>query len=224
MASYGINPRSLFKSLLRSCLVLDLYTPREGRSEMLSEEAVTMLKIWARFWNVPEAAQVILYLEVAIEKCKSEAVPVDEVLKTFHVLYNSMKAKGWLPSGESKYLMVILEEMREHFRSQLTKYKEYYPKNKPKGTLDATILLLRMIHRFPLYKKAHPELPDSFRDELRITLSEACITRFQRFKELNTPFDQTDVEAVIDGLTKLAEMVSDEIEQDAEYFQPSFAQ
>jgi hypothetical protein len=114
--------------------------------------------------------------------------------------------------------------MRDHNRTRVTKYKEFYPKNRPEGTLEATILILRMIHRFPLYKQAHPQLPDSFRDDLRIVMTESCISRFQRFKEITTPFDSGNVESVVEGLTKLAEMVSDEIELDAKYFQPAFAQ
>ncbi|KAI8904792.1 hypothetical protein EDD86DRAFT_212795 [Gorgonomyces haynaldii] len=224
MDSFGVDPRALFRTLLRGCLLLDLGIPRDGRQEVLSEESVSLLKVWGRYWTVAEPAQLILYLEIIFSKFRGESVPVDEVLKTFHVLHHCMKTKGWFSSKETKRLLTILEDMRDHLRTQVTKYRECYPKNKPPNALDSSILLLRMIHRFPIFKQAHPELPDSFRDELRNALTEACIARFQRFKELNTPFDESNVEAVVDGITKLAEMISDEIEQDFKYFQPAFAQ
>lgn len=121
-------------------------------------------------------------------------------------------------------MLTLLDEMRDFNRTRVTKYKEFYPKNEPVGVLEKTILILRMIHRFPLYKQAHKELPESFRDDLRGIMTEGCIARFQTFKEHTTPFDEGDVESVVQGLTKLAEMVCDEIEQDVKFFQPAFAQ
>jgi hypothetical protein len=55
-------------------------------------------------------------------------------------------------------------------------------------------------------------------------VTESCISRFQTFKAHTSPFDQADVESVVQGLSKLAEMVVEEIELDVKYYQPSFAQ
>lgn len=114
--------------------------------------------------------------------------------------------------------------MRDHGVTQVTKYKEVFPNNHPPGELEATILILRMVHRFPLFKKANPKLPESFREILKTLLAETCIVRFQKFKEITTPFDESDIEAVIGGITKLADMVADEIHVDFKHFQKSFAQ
>ena len=119
--------------------------------------------------------------------------------------------------------MGLLEEMQDHHKAHVVKYKEFFPKNKPNGSLETTILILRMIHRFPIYREAHPNLHESFREELKIILTEACIARFQRFRELTAPFDETDIESVVEGINKLAEMVSDEIEADYKFFQSAFA-
>ena len=118
----------------------------------------------------------------------------------------------------------VLENMKEVCSNRVLKYKELFPKNQPRGALESTILVLRMIHRFPTFRSLHPELQESFRDELRIMMTESCITRFQRFKELSTPLDEGDVESVIEGINKLAELVNHEIEQDVQYYQPAFAQ
>lgn len=120
--------------------------------------------------------------------------------------------------------MILLEDIRSHNQGKVTRYKEYYPENQPAGSLEATILILRMVHRFPIFKQAHPELSESFREELKILMTESCISRFQKFKEITAPFNEANIESVVEGLTKLAEMVSEEIELDAKFFQPAFAQ
>lgn len=117
-----------------------------------------------------------------------------------------------------------LEKMKEVCGGRVLKYKELFPKNQPRGALESTILILRMIHRFPTFRTIHPELQESFRDELRIMMTESCIGRFQRFKELSTPLDEGDVESVIEGINKLADLVNHEIELDVQHFQPAFAQ
>jgi hypothetical protein len=106
----------------------------------------------------------------------------------------------------------------------VVKYKELFPQNQPRGALESTVLVLRMIHRFPTWRDRHPETQESHRDELRIMMYEACMAKFQRFRELAAPLDETDVESVIEAINKLADSINDEIQQDAEYFQPAFAQ
>lgn len=120
--------------------------------------------------------------------------------------------------------MDLLERMKEHCSNRVIKYKELYPKNRPNGVLESTILVLRMVHRFPTFKERHPELQDSYRDELKIMMTESCIVRFQRFKEQAAPMDEGDVESVIEGINKLADLVNAEIELDVQYYQPAFAQ
>jgi hypothetical protein len=96
----GVDNRSLFKTLLRSCLTLDLYTPSGRRSEILSDESISMLKLWTRFWSISEACQIVAYLAILFHKFQLDKVPVSEVLKSFHFLYANMKVKGWFPSSE----------------------------------------------------------------------------------------------------------------------------
>jgi hypothetical protein len=118
----------------------------------------------------------------------------------------------------------VLEKMKGNCNNRVIKYKELFPENQPRQALESTILVLRMIHRFGPFKETHPELQASFRDELKILMTEACIAKFQRFKELATPLDEKDVESVIDGINKLADLVNQEIESDVQHFQPAFAQ
>lgn len=86
-----VDNRALFDILLRACLVLDLFTPREGRLEVLSPEAVSMLKSWGHTWKIPEAYQVISYLKILFEKYKIDAISISDLLKAFHFLYASVK-------------------------------------------------------------------------------------------------------------------------------------
>jgi hypothetical protein len=230
--SMGCDSRALFKALMRSCFTLDLYTPTEEKNdELLSPESLSMLKLWSIYWEISQACQICSFLSIIFVKYQEDLVKLEEVLRTFHILYSNMKKKGWFPNSEVIYLLIktrsllhVLDEMHAYNRMRIVKYKEIYPKNHPKGMLEQTVLILRMIHRFPLYKEAHPDLPESFRDDLRIVMTESCIAKFQTFKEHTSPFDQADVESVVQGLSKLAEMVVEEIELDVKYYQPSFAQ
>lgn len=113
--------------------------------------------------------------------------------------------------------------MHEYYKTQVTKYREFYPKNLPKGALNTTILMLRMISKNPIFQEAHTELPGSFREELKGVMTVAAVARYERNRELSLPFDETDTEGVVDGLYKLAELLSEEIEDDAKYFQKAFA-
>jgi hypothetical protein len=119
--------------------------------------------------------------------------------------------------------MELLNEMREDISDKVVRYKELYPQNKPRDALADTIFVLRVIHRFPSYRDRHPELPASFRDELKILLTNASIARFQRFKESCAPLDPMDAAQVVEGINQLSELVIDEIEQDMEYFREPFA-
>jgi hypothetical protein len=119
--------------------------------------------------------------------------------------------------------MNLVDEMRKTVNERVVRYKELFPKNKPKDALIDTIFVLRMIHRFPHYREKHPELPTSFRDELKILMTESTIARFQRFKESCAPLDPDDPEQVIEGINQLAELVTEEIELDVEYFRNPFS-
>jgi hypothetical protein len=112
--------------------------------------------------------------------------------------------------------------MYGHFESQVTKYKEYFPKNRPGGALDNTILMLRLIYRNQVYAMAHPDREKSFTQHLRNLMSESAISKYESFKEITSPFDKNDLDAVIDGLIRLAEMMRDDITADVEYYRKPF--
>jgi hypothetical protein len=209
---------------MRACVSLDLQMPKEGRGEIMTEESVAMLKVWSRFWTISEAAQMTTYLDIIFGSFKQDMVPVDEVSRAFHILFAQVKQKNWISQIDHQPILKSLEDVQGFLRERVSKYKEIFPKGKPSGALEDTILILRMVHRFPIFKEYHPELPESFREELRIVMTDSCIQQFQKFKEISAPLDETDVGSVIEGISKLAELVSDEIETDAKYFQKAFAQ
>lgn len=90
----GVDNRSLFDVLLRCCLLLDLYGARDGRSDVLSPEAVCMLKSWAITWNITVSYQVISYLKIMFEKYTVDVVSIGELLKAFEYMYDVAKRVG----------------------------------------------------------------------------------------------------------------------------------
>jgi hypothetical protein len=97
-----VDNRALFDVLLRACLVLDLFTPREGRIEVLSPEAVNMLKAWAITWQISKPYQVIGYLKIVFEKYSIDAISISDLLKSFHFLYGVVRSNNNLVSAEVK--------------------------------------------------------------------------------------------------------------------------
>ncbi|KAJ8328778.1 hypothetical protein QVD99_004525 [Batrachochytrium dendrobatidis] len=235
--SCRLSGKALYRTLLRSSLLLDLHSnqnnqppnsgvgppPPQSDQDVLSEESVTMLRILSRVWGVGESVQVMLYMQLLLEKYKTDQVPVTEILKAFEILFANVKREGWVPTPEHPMFVGLLQDLQDHFQTQVTKYKEFFPKNRPARALETSILILRMIQKSPLFRQAHPEMHASFREELRQMLLEALIVKFQRFREHTAPLDDSDVESVVEGINRLAELVSEEIEIDNKYFQSSFS-
>lgn len=94
LSDMGVDNRSLFDVLLRCCLLLDLYGPREGRPDVLSPEAVCMLKTWAVTWNISISYQVISYLKIMFEKYTVDVVPIPDLLKALEYVYDVVKRYG----------------------------------------------------------------------------------------------------------------------------------
>ncbi len=120
-------------------------------------------------------------------------------------------------------LVELLHKIYTHYRTQVTKYREYFPKNTPKGALETTIFMLRIIHKNPIYREAHPELSESFREDLRRAMTEACLSRYETLLAFNAPLDEQQLECVLESLRKLAEAISGEIDADAKYFTKAFS-
>jgi hypothetical protein len=107
--------------------------------------------------------------------------------------------------------------------TQIAKYKEFYPKNKPSGGLQTTILMLRMIHKNPVFNEAYPDLPVSFKTVIQSLMKEAIVTRYLKLEELCAAFDESDAEIVVDAMSKLVEMLCEDIEADTKYYNESFS-
>jgi hypothetical protein len=112
--------------------------------------------------------------------------------------------------------------MHTYYKAQISKYKEFYPKNKPEGALDNTLLVWRMVYKHSTFREAHPELPESFKEYMKSVMTEACNIRYEKLFAHSSPFDESDIEAVVEGLVKLAELMTEEIELDKKYYKDSF--
>ncbi|TPX74857.1 hypothetical protein CcCBS67573_g03877 [Chytriomyces confervae] len=235
LVSCKINFKALYITLLRACLILDINSspppatqPMNSQAayeliHLLSPESIATLKFWERKWLIRESFRTLTYLDLVFQKYKLYEVPVWALLNAYEELYGSMKRNPtWLNDYEKPILVDTLEEMHAHYKIQVSNYREYYPKNKPDEALESTILLLRMIFKSPVYRQAHPNLPTSFRTEIKSVMLQAVQGRFKKLQEHSAPFDEHDTEAVIDGLIGLCDLLVAELIADYKYYRKSF--
>ncbi|KAJ3063359.1 hypothetical protein HDU98_000827 [Podochytrium sp. JEL0797] len=237
LLSTDFDFKTLYTTLLRSCLILDINTnippatqppPIDPNSphviiDLLSEESTALLKVWEQEWMIRPAFKVLAYLDLVFQKYKVYEVPVWALLNAYEELYGNMKrSNSWLNMYEKPILIDTLEEMHSHYKTQVSNYKEYYPKNKPDEALESTILLLRMIFKSPVFREVHTELPKSFRVEIKDIMVKASNNRFKKLLALSSPLDEMDVEEVVSGVTRLSDLLVDDIVSDYKYFKKPF--
>ena len=219
----GLDNRALFDVLVRACVTLGVHLPRNGRNELLTQESAILLQIWSKTWKITKSYKLIGYLKVLFS-LYDDMVGVFDLLVVFHCLYSYIKNANEVTVEEMEIVMHLLEDMRAKFCTAVINYKEFFPGNQPPKALESAILILRMIHKFPMFLDRHPSMKQSPKDELRMMLTEAMISKFQRYKELTAPLDENNVEMVIEAICKLAELINNEIQQDFDHYQSAFNQ
>ncbi|KAJ3241694.1 hypothetical protein HDU81_011018 [Chytriomyces hyalinus] len=220
-----INFVCLYKLLLKSCLALDMLIIdiNESTIDMLSNESKTLLRVFGRKWAIGEAVQFISYVELLFNKYKSYEIPVNALFVAYESIYNRIKSNSnWLTKYDKPSLSDLSDQMHDYYRTQVIKYKEFFPKNRPNGALESTILMWRMVFKSAIYREAHPNAPASFKDQIKDIIKASCKNRYEKLYELTSAIDENDLESVIDGLVKLTQMLTDEIEMDAKYYQNAF--
>ncbi|KAJ3346648.1 hypothetical protein HDU83_002808 [Entophlyctis luteolus] len=220
-----INFMALYNVLLRGCLTLDMLVIdiSESTVDLLSDESKTVLRVFGQKWAIGEAAQFIAYVLLLFEKYKVNEVPVNAVFVAYESVYKKVKANpNWLTKYERPALSDLSDQMCEYFRLQVVKYKEFFPKNRPPGALENTILLWRMVFKSEVYRESHPEQPAAFTPFINEIIRKSFESRFQKLFELTSPVDEGDLELVVEGLVRLTDMITDEIEMDAKYYQTPF--
>jgi hypothetical protein len=80
-----------------------------------------------------------------------------------------------------------------------------------------------MVHQFPGFKERYPDTPISFRDELKYLMTQSAISRFQQMKDETEAINQNDAKQVVEGITKLAASVDEEIDLDIKCYKTAFA-
>jgi hypothetical protein len=227
LVSCKVSFKKLYTTLLRACLEHDLtYMRIDGNSvtsEILSDEAKILLKVFGKKWTVGDAFQVISYLEQVFIMHQNNKVPIPVVVTTFDVLHDNMKIDGWLPAYERPHLIDLLDQMEAFHSKQVCHYREYFPKAEPEGALQNAILLWRMIFKNKIFREQHPDLPQSFRDEIRNKILEHVENRYTKLLGLSSPFVET-TEDILTGLAKLADLIVEDIEDDLKYYHVIFSQ
>ncbi|OUM69158.1 hypothetical protein PIROE2DRAFT_57650 [Piromyces sp. E2] len=229
LVSCKVSFKKLYTTLLKSCLEHDLTYMRpdiDGNSitsEILSDEAKILLKVFGKKWVVGDAFQVISYLEQVFIMHQNNKVPIPVVVATFDVLHDCMKIDGWLPAYERPHLIDLLDQMEAFHAKQVCHYREYFPKAQPEGALQNAILLWRMIFKNRIFREQHPDLPESFREEIRRKVSEHVENRYTKLLGLSSPFVET-TEDILNGLAKLADLIVEDIEDDLKYYHVIFSQ
>ncbi|KAJ3385856.1 hypothetical protein HDU84_001985 [Entophlyctis sp. JEL0112] len=175
------------------------------------------------FGERPDDGAFIAYVLLLFEKYKVNEVPVNAVFVAYESVYKKVKANpNWLTKYERPALSDLSDQMCEYFRLQVVKYKEFFPKNRPPGALENTILLWRMVFKSEVYRESHPEQPAAFTPFINEIIRKSFESRFQKLFELTSPVDEGDLELVVEGLVRLTDMITDEIEMDAKYYQTPF--
>ncbi|ORX53699.1 hypothetical protein BCR32DRAFT_288105 [Anaeromyces robustus] len=223
-----VSFKHLFKILLKSCLDHDLIYIHEEKinsssttSEILSDEAKILLKVFSKQWVLGDSFLVISYLEESFNMYVNNRIPIHVVVSTFDVLYDYMKIDGWLPSYEQPHLIDLLEQMVTYHSRQVCHYREYFPKCEPEGVLASAIYLWRIIFKSKLYRDNHPDLPISFREEIRNQMTKHVENRYTKLLGLSSPFVE-NTEDILIGLAKLADLIVEDIEDDLKYYQDVF--
>lgn len=229
LVSCKVSFKKLYNTLLKACLEHDLtymrpdITANSLTSEILSDEAKILLKVFGKKWVLGDAFQVISYLEQVFTMHVNNKLPIPVVVATFDVLHDSMKKEGWLPAYERPHLIDLLDQMNAFHSKQVCHYREYFPKAQPEGALQNAILLWRMIFKNRIFREQHHELPESFREEIRRKIQEHVENRYTKLLGLSSPFVET-TEDILNGLAKLADLIVEDIEDDLKYYHIIFSQ
>jgi hypothetical protein len=195
---------------------------KDTTSQLLSKESENTLKIIGKLLVVSDAFMIISYLELLFEKYKTYNVPYASLLSALETVHYMRRRQGWLSGAERPVLVDLLDDMYAHYRSQVTKYKHFYPKNKPRGALETTILMWRMIHKNPIYREAHPELNDSFTQQMKQYMTDAAADGYQLLQQRTAQLDKS-IENEIEGILQLASLIDKDIEEDVTYYKRAFA-
>lgn len=118
--------------------------------------------------------------------------------------------------------MELLDRMYNHYCKQICKYRDFFPKNCPKGALEKTIFMLRVVHKNPMYREAHTSLPESFSQELRRVICEAACVRYEFLMEFNAPLDENCMVDVIESMKKLTDAITADLATDERFFADPF--
>jgi hypothetical protein len=222
LSAMMVDNRSMYDILCRACLTLDIFTPKDRSSSWLSPETIAMLKTWSHTWNITTEYRFIGYAKAMFEKFLSGDVSVRMLKEDVELLYTVIKKSNRTEPYDVESVLVLLSNIRDHCSDQVTRYKEAFPKNQPKNALEDTVFILRIIHKFPGFREKHPGMPDSFRDELKYMLTNSALTKFQSFRQIASPDDDSNVSQVIDGVSQLADLIDEEIQLDIKYYEEPF--
>ncbi|KAJ3123539.1 hypothetical protein HK098_001842 [Nowakowskiella sp. JEL0407] len=226
IASTGIDYRCLFKTLVRCCLTLDLSfsTSRSEQKDFLSTESKAILCVYRKMWSLTDPFGLIALLECLFEKYKTyQGATTLSQRVVLEGVREGMRDDSWLPDEEKQFLLELFEEMKQHYTKQVTRYRDFFPKNTPPHALETTLIMLRMISKSKIYKESNPNLPLSFRDEMKNTMTIALIQRYESFQELAAPFNNNDVTEVVAGILQFVRLLTEDIELDVKYFDKPFS-
>ncbi|KAI9351299.1 hypothetical protein BDR26DRAFT_850830 [Obelidium mucronatum] len=226
-----INGTSLFKPLLKACVSVAVTDPSQiaksnsskDPMSLLSEEARLVLKAWGERWAVTDAVRALMYLDFVYQECKLSNAPIWALLNAYDDVQRKLKqSKEWLNLSERQSLSSILNDMHSFYKKEIQNYRQKYSKSKPTQPVESCLLVLRMISKNPVFRECHPELPTSFRTEIKDIMEESISSRFHRRREHFLRHDGTDMKAFMDEFSRMAVALCEDIAADAKYFSASF--
>ncbi|KAI8813334.1 hypothetical protein BJ742DRAFT_672735, partial [Cladochytrium replicatum] len=190
---------------------------RDDYLSPLSLQARTVLEVYGREWGMRDATCTLILLEAISDACDAALVAT---VPTLHlpILFSDR----W-----SKFPVVVqlLERIHLAYVRNLQTYRDFYPRNHPRGAVETAILILRLIHKNMLFREESVvgrAEPDSFRTALRNIMTQASITRYGQLQELSAPLDRTDILQTLDSITEFVNLLKADIEEDSAHFDEGF--
>ncbi|KAI8621087.1 hypothetical protein BC830DRAFT_326909 [Chytriomyces sp. MP71] len=212
----------------------------------LSPGSRVMLELWREPLGISKHMKDILYLDLVFAERKKRhvgEVPVWALLNAYESIHRSLKAgameaslsNGSLSSAsagrfslkesyepftdmENLILNDVLGDIYKYYKAQLADYVSTFKERLP--DLETTLLLLRMVSKNIVFRDFRPDVPASFRAELKGVLAEAAQSQFLLL--FQAAKDENDRSTIVQTLISFCDLLLDDLRDQHKIFRTSF--
>ncbi|KAI8803617.1 hypothetical protein BJ742DRAFT_682975 [Cladochytrium replicatum] len=199
---------------------------RDDYLSPLSLQARTVLEVYGREWGMRDATCTLILLEALSDACDAALVAMGgKEVGGGRMFGGTVYQRRLLETIRFPIVVQLLERIHLAYVRNLQTYRDFYPRNQPRGAVETAILILRLIHKNTLFREESGvgrAEPDSFRTALRNIMTQASITRYGQLQELSAPLDRTDILQTLDSITEFVNLLKADIEEDSAHFDEGF--